>query len=285
MDKTRIGYIDCRVQPGKFSQEPVGTPKRIKPAFDTRFFKGVYYLDGELAGAIPTSIELNIIDQRTLVVCGIMERAYPNDSRVPPSELAALENDMDAVLQQILGAIEKDHENPQYETAGIGDDIPSSEEAQVSSDGQSGTDLEVTSKPALPREKNRQGEGSRQNLRVYITPQLREKDKGKGLAKGILRKPGNDNDEPGSDDDLQDRTDFDERTNLHDDYGEHPDPSKTWVWLLAERRVGRFFRSFRFKRPINWNAAQSLFMGGLLLLKLPVVVVPKKRVHFELVCD
>ncbi|GLA75072.1 hypothetical protein AtubIFM55763_006334 [Aspergillus tubingensis] len=285
MDKTRIGYVDCRGQPGKFSQEPVGTPKRIKPAFDIRFFKDVYYLDGELAGAIPTSIELNIIDQRTLLVCGTMERAYPNDSRVPPSELAALENAMDAVLQQILGAIKKDRENPQDETAGIRDDIPSSEDAQVFSDGQSGTDLEVTSKPTFPREKNRQGEGSRQNPRVCIIPQLRGQDKGKGPAKGILRKPGNDNDEPGSDDDLQDRTDFDERTNLHEDYGEHPHPSKTWVWLLAERKVGRFFRSFRFKRPINWNAAQSLFMGGLLLLKLPVVVVPKKRVHFELLCD
>ncbi|PYH28460.1 uncharacterized protein BO87DRAFT_322136 [Aspergillus neoniger CBS 115656] len=285
MDKTRIGYVDCRGQPGKFFQEPVGTPKRIKPAFDIRFFKDVYYLDGELAGAIPTSIELNIIDQRTLVICGTMERAYPNDSRVPPSELAALENDMDAVLQQILGAIKKACENPHDETAGIGDDIPSSEDAQVSSDGQSGTDLEVTSKPAFPREKNRQGEGSRQNPRVCIIPQLRGQDKGKGPAKGILRKLGSKNDEPESHDDLQSRTDFDERRNSYDYSGEHPDPSKTWVWLLAERKVGRFFRSFRFKRPINWNAAQSLFMGGLLLLKLPVVVVPKKRVHFELVCD
>ncbi|GFN21552.1 hypothetical protein AtubIFM54640_004970 [Aspergillus tubingensis] len=285
MDKTRIDYVDCRGQPGKFSQEPVGTPKRIKPAFDIRFLKDVYYLDGELAGAIPTSIELNIIDQRTLVVCGTMERAYPNDSRVPPSELAALENAMDAVLQQILGAIKKDRENPQDETAGIRDDIPSSEDAQVSSDGQSGTDLEVTSKPTFPREKNRQGEGSRQNPRVCIIPQLRGQDKGKGPAKGILRKPGSKNDEPESDDDLLSRTDFDERRNSYDYSGEHPDPSKTWVWLLAERKVGRFFRSFRFKRPINWNAAQSLFMGGLLLLKLPVVVVPKKRVHFELVCD
>ncbi|RAH54453.1 hypothetical protein BO85DRAFT_462132 [Aspergillus piperis CBS 112811] len=269
MDEIRIGYVDCRGQPGKFFQEPVGTPKRIKPAFDIRFFKDVYYLDGELAGAIPTSIELDIIDQRTLVICGTMERAYPNDSRVPPSELAALENKMDAVLQQILGAIKKDCENPQGETAGIGDDILSSEDAQASSDGQSGTDLEVTSKSAFPREKSRQGEGSRQKPRVYIIPQLREEDKGKGPAKGILRKPGN----------------FDERRNSYNYSGEHPDPSKTWVWLLAERKVGRFFRSFRFKRPINWNAAQSLFMGGLLLLKLPVVVVPKRRVHFELVCD
>ncbi|OJZ83159.1 hypothetical protein ASPFODRAFT_308754 [Aspergillus luchuensis CBS 106.47] len=285
MDEIRIGYVDCRGQPGKFFQEPVDTPKRIKPAFDIRFFKGVYYLDGELAGAIPTSIELNIIDQRTLVICGTMERAYPNDSLVPPSELAALENDMDAVLQQILGAIKKDCENPQDETAGIGDDIPSSEDAQASSDGQSGTDLEVTSKPAFPREKSRQGEGSRQKPRVYIIPQIRGEDKGKGPAKGILRKPGSTNDEPESDDDLQNRTDFDERRNSYNYSGQHPDPSKTWVWLLAERKVGRFFRSFRFKRPINSNAAQSLFMGGLLLLKLPVVVVPKRRVHFELVCD
>ncbi|PWY68821.1 hypothetical protein BO83DRAFT_428933 [Aspergillus eucalypticola CBS 122712] len=285
MDKTRIGYVDCRGQPGKVFQEPVGTPKRIKPAFDIRFFKDVYYLDGELAGATPTSIELNIIDQWTLVVCGTMEREYPNDSRVPPSELAALEKDMDAVLQQILDAIKKDGENPQEETAAIGDDIPSSEDAQASSDGQSGTDLEVMSKPAFPREKGRQGEGSRQKPRVYIIPQLRGKDKGKSPAQGILRKPGSSNNEPESDDDLQNRTDFDERRNTYGYSGEHPDPSKTWVWLLAERKVGRFFRSFRFKRPINWDAAQGLFMGGILLLRLPAIVVPKRRVRFERVSD
>ncbi|GKZ78565.1 hypothetical protein AnigIFM56816_002241 [Aspergillus niger] len=283
MDYTIIDYVDCRGQPEKFYQEPVGTPKRIKPVFDIRFFQSAYYLDGELAGAIAGTIKLNITDQRTLVVCGIMERAYPMDTRAPATQLTAVEKEMDAELKSTTSDAKKKYrENPQDETAAIGDDIPSVQDAQAPSDGQSDTDLEAMPQPASQEESSDQDEGSRQKPRVYIVPQLRAKDNGRGRAKGILRKPGSENDELESDDDQPNRADFNERMNPFIYTGDRPNPSTTWVWVLAERKVGRFFRSFHFKRPINWDAAQSRFMNGLLLLRLPVIVGPKKRVRFKL---
>ncbi|GLA02361.1 hypothetical protein AnigIFM60653_001764 [Aspergillus niger] len=282
MDYTIIDYVDCRGQPERFYQEPVGTPKRIKPVFDIRFFQSAYYLDGELAGAIAGTIKLNITDQRTLVVCGIMERAYPMDTRAPAIQSTTVEKEMDAELKSTSDEKKKYRENPQDETAAIGNDIHSVQDAQAPSDGQSDTDLEAMPQPAFQEESSDQGEGSRQKPRVYIVPQLRAKDKGRGRPKGILRKPGSENDELESDDDQQDRADFNERMKTFIYTGDRPNPSTTWVWVLAERKVGPFFRSFRFKRPINWDAAQSRFMNGLLLLRLPVIVGPKKRVRFKL---
>ncbi|GLA24816.1 hypothetical protein M752DRAFT_28201 [Aspergillus phoenicis ATCC 13157] len=282
MDYTIIDYVDCRGQPEKFYQEPVGTSKRIKPVFDIRFFQSAYYLDGELAGAIAGTIKLNITDQRTLVVCGIMERAYPMDTRAPATQSTTVEKEMDAELKPTSDEKKMYRENPQDETAAIGDDNHSVQDAQAPSDGQSDTDLEAMPQPAFQEESSDQGEGSREKPRVYIVPQLRAKDKGRGRAKGILRKPGSENAELESDDDQQDRADFNERMNPFIYTGDRPNPSTTWVWVLAERKVGRFFRSFRFKRPINWDAAQSRFMNGLLLLRLPVIVGPKKRVRFKL---
>ncbi|GKZ31507.1 hypothetical protein AbraIFM66950_012203 [Aspergillus brasiliensis] len=284
MDGTIIDYVDCRGQPEQFYQEPVGTPKRIKPVFDIRLFEDTYYLDGELPGAVAGTIKLNVTDQRTLVVYGIIKRGYPDDPRDPEPNSATIKKEMDALRKSMLDAKKKDSSNSEDETAAVGDDIPFVKDPQMPSDQQGDTDAEVISKPDVGEEHCGQEDGSRQKPRVYIIPQLRGKITPNDRIRGILWKPGRENNGPEKDGGQQDRGDFNERMNPYIYPGERPDNSETWVWVLAERKVGEFFRSFRFKRPINWDAAQSRFMNGLLLLKLPVIVLPKKRVRFELDC-
>ncbi|OJJ69737.1 hypothetical protein ASPBRDRAFT_130829 [Aspergillus brasiliensis CBS 101740] len=282
MDHTIIDYVDCRGQPEQFYQEPVGTPKRIKPVFDIRLFEDTYYLDGELPGAVAGTIKLNVTDQRTLVVYGIIKRGYPDDPRDPEPD-STTNKEMDALWKSMLDAEKKDSSNSSDETAAVGDDIPFVKDAQMPSDQQGDTDAEVISKPDVREESSGQ-DGSRQKPRVYIIPQLRGKITPNDRIRGILWKPGRENNRPEKDGGEQDRGDFNERMNPYIYPGERPDNSETWLWVLAERKIGEFFRSFRFKRPINWDAAQSRFMNGLLLLKLPVIVLPKKRVRFDLDC-